>query len=182
MIYWSSLSWEAFATLVTGGGAVTAALVIGLRQMGIARDQVGIADRQSRILAKQVHLEELRLRTELFERRFAVYQATREFLADIMRSAAEPERGLQQKFLTAIDQSKFLFRTSVHDDLTDIWRRSCNFFATKSIMSHLFESTGDYGAENVENEHAYLLWLVQRLENLSDLFGEEAKLSTPLPT
>jgi nucleoside permease NupC len=59
VIYWSSFIWEVFATLATGLAAVAAALVIGLRQMGIAKDQVAIADRQSRILANQAHLEEL---------------------------------------------------------------------------------------------------------------------------
>ncbi|MFO0437668.1 MAG: hypothetical protein ACK5YD_03995 [Phenylobacterium sp.] len=176
-IDWIAFTWEAFATLATGAGAVAAAVVIGLRQSAIAGRQAAIADRQSRILEKQVHLEELKLRSELFERRFAVYQATRSFCSVIMAHADEPEQKVQQEFLTALDQSKFLFRPSVHDDLKELWKRSCGFFATKSVMKHKYETTGDYGQDNIDREYAYLNWLTERLDSLSELFGEEAKLS-----
>ena len=176
-VYWTSFSWEAFSTLATGAGAVLAAVVIGVRQSAIAERQVAIADRQSRILEKQAHLEELKLRSELFERRFAVYQATRSFCVSIMAHADEPEQGIQRDFLTALDQSKFLFRPSVYADLKDLWARSCGFFATRSVMKHKYETTGDYGQENIEREHEYLTWLTDRLDKLSDLFGDEAMLS-----
>jgi hypothetical protein len=170
-IYWSTFSWEAFATLATGASAVLAALVVGLKQSSIA-------DRQSQILERQTHLEELKLRSDLFNRRFSVYQSTRKFCASIMAHAAEPEEVVKQEFLTALDQSKFIFRQDVYVDLQDLWKRSCRFFATKSVMQHQFETTGDYGQENIEREHEYLTWLMARLDNLSDLFGDEAKLSS----
>ncbi len=151
--------------------------MIGLRQSSIADRQAAIADRQSRILEKQVHLEELKLRSELFERRFAVYEATRSFCSAIIRHADEPEQKVQREFLIALEQSKFLFRPSAHDDLKDLWKRSCSFFATKSVMKHKYETTRDYGQDNIEREHAYLNWLTERFDSLSDLFGDEAKLS-----
>jgi hypothetical protein len=66
---WAAFSWEAFATLATGVLAVSGAVVIGVLQ-------VGIQARQSAILERQVGLHELKLRSDLFERRFRVYEAT----------------------------------------------------------------------------------------------------------
>jgi hypothetical protein len=97
-IAWTDFSWEAFATLATGIGAVVAAIVVGLRQ-------AGISDRQSRILERQVGLDELKLRSDLFDRRFAVYEATRKFVGHIMAHASEPDQQTQSEFLVALDQA-----------------------------------------------------------------------------
>lgn len=101
----------------------------------------------------------------------------------MMAHADKPDHKLEVEFLQALDEAKFLFRPAVHQDLVDLWRRSCQFFAIKSVMSHRFQTTGDYGAENIERGHAFLLWLTSRLETLADLFGDEARLGIePLPT
>ena len=57
-IYWSAFSWEAFATLATGLAAVGGA--------------VWILMRQQLSLDRQVELQELKLRSDLFDRRFVV--------------------------------------------------------------------------------------------------------------
>jgi hypothetical protein len=48
-------------------------------------------------------------------------------------------------------------------------------------MKHKYETTGDYGQENIDREYEYLNWLTNRLYNLSDLFGDEAMLSGQFP-
>lgn len=169
-IDWNSFSWEAFATLAAGFGAVIAATVIGVRQ-------TGIADRQARILERQVALDELRLRSDLFDRRWAVYEATREFLAEIMRHAAEPKQELQHEFLMSMNEASFLFHPKVSEELQDMWKRSCEFFAVKSISTHLYQTTGQYGKENIEKSHNYLLWLSDKRGKIGDVFGEEMNLS-----
>lgn len=168
----TEFSWEALATLVTGLAAVIAAMLVGLRQ-------AGIADRQSRILARQVGLDELALRAELFEQRFAVYEGVRKFLAAIMAYADKPEPEIERGYLVAMDQARFLFRPEVHEQLREVWKRACGFFAVKSVMKAQYEKTGDYGHANIEKEHEHLLWLAGKLENLSELFGEELRLSLP---
>jgi hypothetical protein len=168
-IDWSRFTWEAFATLVTGGAAVGAAWWVGRRQ-------VGIADRQTRILDRQAGFEEMKLRTELFERRHAVYEATRQFLAAIMTTADEPKQPVQHDFLVAMDQARFLYRAEVYDQLQEIWKRACSFFAIKSTMKAQYESTGAYAQADVNGEYEALLWVNTKLETLSEVFGEELRL------
>ena len=140
-IYWEQFTWEAFATLTTGAAAVAGAVVIGLRQ-------AKIADRQSKILSRQVALDELQLRSDLFDRRWAVYEATREFLGEIMRHAAEPNQEIQRKFLLAKNEAEFLFQPAVGERLQDVWERSCAFCAVKSVSDHLYQTTGTYGPDD----------------------------------
>ena len=53
--------WSAGATFLTGIAAVIGAVVVGLRQADIQNQQARIAERQNKILDRQVALEELRL-------------------------------------------------------------------------------------------------------------------------
>ena len=69
-IAWCSLTWEAFATLLTGGLAVGAATVVGVRQLAISR--------------RQIALEEHKFRVDLFDERFAVYEFVRKWLGFIL--------------------------------------------------------------------------------------------------
>lgn len=170
MINWSAFSWEAFATLATGILAVGAAIYVGRRQ-------VAISDRQSRILERQTNLDALRYRSELFERRFEVYEATARFLGGIMTHADEPERDVQMRFLAAVDASRFLFAPQVATELREIWKESCAFFATKSIMKANYSRTGSYGDGMPDKEFQQITGLNTRLESLGDIFGDELRLS-----
>lgn len=169
-VYWEQFSWEAFATLGTGAMAVVGAVFIGLRQIGIAK-------RQSEITGRQVALAALSAKVEVFDRRWAVYDSTREFVSAIMRHAAEPDQQVQQAFLIGLNKAKFLFEPRVYCELKEIWDRSCQFFAVQSDSQHLFQTTGAYGQENIEKRHAYLIWINSRLENLAAIFGAELRLS-----
>lgn len=170
MIYWSTFTWEAFATLLTGVLAVGAAVYIGRRQ-------VAISDRQGRILEKQVGLDALKHRSDLFERRFEIYEASARFLGAIVTHAAEPDREIEMRFLSAMNASKFLFAPNVAADLKEIWKESCAFFATKSVMRANYDKTGSYGEGMPAKELQQITSLNARLESLSELFGEELRLS-----
>lgn len=72
-IDWTAFTWQAFATLCTGGMAVGSAFYIGLRQIGIASKQIDIAGRQAEISGQQSQTAQMALREKLFERRFEFY-------------------------------------------------------------------------------------------------------------
>ena len=89
LIDWCAFTWGAFATLVTGLGAVAGAVTIGL---------------------KQVRLQGLTVRSNLFDRRFTNYEAVRNFLVDILRRNGESDLEIQRKFFVARRESRFLFQ------------------------------------------------------------------------
>lgn len=173
MINWAAFTWDAFATLFTGILAVGAALFVGLRQ-------VKISDRQSRILEQQADIDALKYRSELFDRRLEVYDATARFLAAILQKAAEPEQEIIRSFLLARDSARFLFVDQVTVDLHKVWDDCCAFFAAKRASDANFAKTGSYGDSASELEYKQLNVINDRFQNLSDLFGDELKLSDPV--
>ena len=170
IIYWSEFTWEAFATLVTGASAVGGAVWVGIRQSGISH-------RQTQILDRQVRLEELSLRADLFERRFVVYEATRKFLAEIVAHADKPTPEVEREFVIALNESVFLFNGDVHIRIRGIWKTACEFFAGHTVL----EAANRRGATNpqdlLDREHKQLLELSDKLLNLAAEFGDELKLS-----
>jgi hypothetical protein len=174
-----SFTWEAFSTLFTGLAAVAGAVYVGLRQAGISKAQTDIASRQTLILAKQVGLDELKLRADLFEKRFAVYEATRDILSQAMQDSKRPPRGDEREmaFLIAKDQATFLFRPSVGDDLQAIWMSICASQAVRTEMDANYARDQTYGEGLPKKQLEHSLWQAERLRTLSDVFGDELKLT-----
>jgi hypothetical protein len=99
------LSWEAFATLLTGALAVSAAYIVGVRQQKIAERQVLILQRQ--------------LSSELFERKYAVYAATLDLIKEALQVRDFPEKS-DPEFLSQREKAKFLFPEEVGNQLDQI--------------------------------------------------------------
>lgn len=185
---WDYMSWEAFAALLTGVLAVGAALVVGLRQVGISTRQTEILSDQALIQDRLVGIEELKLRHALFEDRIEIYDATREFLETIVRNAEVPglavERNekvrvaqdkIRRNFTEAIDRSRFLFRPSVSDALNDLWltARLINFHQK---MQKDVNGRKEHG-KHVDGEHAALTQISKVYLDLASVFGDELTLS-----
>lgn len=106
------ISWEAAATLITGLGAVVAAGAVGWRQTEIMKEQAKIQRDQLLIEDAGRKLEELKIKTDLFDRRMAVYQVANEWLfAWYLHGKVSTDQEL--RMLQAKDQSEFLFRREV---------------------------------------------------------------------
>jgi hypothetical protein len=162
-IHWAEFDWPSFATLATGAMAVLAALVVGLKQ-------THIADRQTKILEQQTKLAELTLRHNLFEKRYVIYDATRHFLGEILSHATRPKNETQQRFISALLESKLLFRPEVYEGLDAIWKRATTFYVANSE-----EKRG--GVEAIQRSHDLLNALSDDLTGLVALFGDELRLS-----
>jgi hypothetical protein len=168
-IYWDQFTWEAFATLAAGASAVAGAVTVGLRQ-------VGIAERQIAILERQVALDELKVRGELFDRRWLVYCATRDFVLEVTRLAARPSSDVQNQFAAALQDAPFLFGEEAISKLQEIWKRSLLFFAIQKGSAHMLATTGAYTSKHIDKENEYLLWLAEIAQDLGAVFGDELKL------
>ncbi len=171
--------WGAGATLLTGLLAVGGAVYVGIRQAAIQAKQTTIADHQTKILDRQAALAELTLRSDLFEKRHAVYLATNDLIVAAMREGASIEYGdpVERPFLVAKDAAQFLFRPAVAEGLQEVWSKVCEGTALRQEMKAIYEREGHYGEGNPERQLAVSLWMSDRLTTLSDLFGHELKLS-----
>lgn len=129
VIQWLKFDWPTFGalvgaivTLIVGLAAVRGAKAIGLKQAGIAERQVEISDRQTAILGRQVELEEQKLVHDLFERRYRAFDAAANLLAEAVEGNRHQfSSKTSSDYLTALQESRFLFPINVHTALQDIW-------------------------------------------------------------
>lgn len=120
MICWSCFSWEALATLLTGLAAIVAAVVLTKRQIEIQR--------------RQTEIQDLLLKTTLYERRQLVRAAVTSFLYAAV--AAEPmPQSVLDKFYVAMDQSRHLFGERVFAELKNMEA----LYANKNRLEALIE-------------------------------------------
>jgi hypothetical protein len=167
-IDWSGFSWEAFSTLVTGLAAVAAATFVGRRQTGIAAKQTTILDRQ-------VALEELKLRSELFDRRFAIYEATHAFISEASFGDNEVTRQTYDRFKRATDQSIFLFDINIWQSLVEIHQR---YRKLEEVESLLKGRTSDwpFWMEITKLRNDLIMDFHEQRLTLNILFGDELSL------
>ncbi|GEM_PF-5573000 len=167
----TELTWEAVAAFV----AVIAAFIVGLRQADIQKRQAQIADVQAR--------------ATLWQARLDVYDATRAYLSYIALKGAVPGRQtlaasmthgavtapeIAEAFNTALDRSQFLFRRSVHDELTMIAQEADQLATLRASADiHYDPTTGPIEAKAAALRQS----LVERHQNVAAIFGDELKLS-----
>ena len=144
MIDWTGFTWEAFAALVTGLAAVVAAVIVGLRQAGIQLAQARISSKQTDILNKQVQLEELKLRNELFDRRFDIYQKSQAFIVAL--SMIETPFNVQPSlmgFITSMDTARFLFHERTGIAMLALYKESLEIQAAYDGLNTAKAGTED---------------------------------------
>jgi hypothetical protein len=159
MLTLATLNWEAVATFATGLAAVTGAIVVGYRQTAI----------QSR----QVELEKLKIRSDLFDKRFATYEATADFLTHINVYMNDPERKKLGDWLLKLREAQFLFNPPVHDELGEIFKK-----ATAYRISCINLEQGVHPNLNrIANEQMDLMrWLAERLTTVHKIFEADLNL------
>ena len=157
-IAWSSFSWEAFATLVTGLAAVVAAFVLGRTQIAIQK--------------KQTDIQAQSLRSDLFDRRYDVFDRTEKFIFKIVNSADYPPRETEWDFFLAMGQARFLFSKEVVSGLEEIRKNCSSYQASNSMMDRKQKITGRFDEEDVKRETDARSWFSERLKSLPELFDE----------
>lgn len=147
------MGWEA----IVGLAAVFGAYRIGVRQMKITQTQNAVA--------------EMSVKVELFDRRFAVYEATIEFLTIVFDDRAENRRSVLKNYLTTYRQSQFLFRDDVYGTLGEIANNG-----TESVDLLEKISAGKSSQEATKIITELLLWRFEMINNLHEIFYPKMKL------
>ena len=107
----------------------------------------------------------------------AVYDAVMAFVVAIVREADYPSGEIEVEFLQAQRKASFLFGQPVVDAIDEVWRNGADFQLVKRTMTHLFDTTGDYGSGNVQKEHDLMVWFGGRLTALPTIFRAEMSVS-----
>lgn len=180
------LSWEAFATMITGALAVYAAWRVGLRQ-------VEIQGRQAKIQERLAAIEERKLRSDLFDRRIAVYEAASKWFAYFLTTgqvAGRPTRaqktmnmvsdkpraipGMEVSiaYLDAMLMSRFLFQPHVERALKAAWDASERWSETARREGEGYNDEKQRQALLAETRKEIILIY----DSLVDIFAPELQL------
>lgn len=180
-IYWDTMTWEAFATLcaaTAAAAAVVGAVVVGNRQGKILAAQTNIA-------ASMLELEELKLRSELYEKRIEVFSAIREILSFVVMTGKVPgmdrsdENGplaldTFQNFQKAVSSAQFLFNEKTCSEIDDIYAFLANVSNANLAKKLGKNSTSLNVSRTALKEEAH-----KRFRDLADHFPE-LKLAKPM--
>ena len=183
MIDWNAFTWDAFATLMTalvGLFAVSGAIYVGIKQAGIAKAQTEIAGRQTAILHRQAELEEVKLRADIFDRRFKVYEAAADaIMGVILIDDVTVNTKRRRRFGIATNQSQFLFRSGITEALKEIEVKLNDLGQVRSSLAQAKNSDVEFDMNFLNGQEGELIhWLAGRVNSLPDLFGDELKLTT----
>lgn len=128
MINWIAFDWQSFATLFVGIAAIGGATLVGLKQAKIAKNQ-------NDILHRQVRLEETRLRSELYNRRMAVFEEVASYMDGVLKGQI-PEEDLWHAGVSG----KFLFGDSKSVIISQVQTKANRYMSIRSELERLEES------------------------------------------
>lgn len=188
-INWCGFTWEAFATLTAGCAAVGGATWVGLRQLRVTAQQASIADRQAGVMSRQadilehqVQVERAKLRADLFDRRLAVYKASKAYIRDAMtvRVDFDSNPEIWNELTVQLEQAEFLFAGDVRSRLQAVADEADTLLNERETLRDLRRrpSTPDV-TEQAAKVRALNEALRDKLSNLAAAMGEEMKLYIP---
>ena len=125
---------------------------------GIATLVVGLA--VVLIAWQQWKVSHAKLRLDLFDRRYKIFEATRTLLREITNSATFSDEQLF-KFYTDTADAEFLFRSDVVDYLAEIVKRAIDMQANQKRYQAL--PLGGERSRETQSEHNHLLWFGEQL-------------------
>jgi len=159
-VAWCNFSWEAFATLVAGGLAVFGATIVGLRQQ--------------KILNHHSTIERLKLRSDTFEQRWAIYKTTADWLLHWWQSGEPATGDKESEYVWAIERAKFLFRPEVSEQL-DRWLKMG--LQLRYAERQAERATGE-AAKELENKIVETANSLEKaFKQLPILFGEDMRMN-----
>lgn len=116
---------------------------------------------------QQWRVAENKLRLDLFDRRYKVYDATRKFLAVIVRDATFTDSQLFE-FYGCTSDAEFLFRSEVVDYLAQIRKRALDMRLHQKEFEPL--PVGAERSRHVQAHHDQLSWLSDQLTVMTSVF------------
>lgn len=126
------------------------------------------------IAFRQMQIAALKLEHDLYDKRYAVFEATRKMLAEVVTHANLTMNDFRS-FVLGTGDAVFLFDDQLAEYLDEMRKHTSKLIA----INHALESmpVSDQRTKAVDASSAELQWLVAQLESLSDKFKPYLRLS-----
>jgi hypothetical protein len=116
---------------------------------------------------QQWRVAENKLRLDLFDRRYKVYDATKKFLAVIIREATSTDSQLFE-FNVGTSDAEFLFEADLVAYLAQIRKRALHMRTAQQLFEPL--PVGDERSRHVQAAHDDLSWLSDQITAMTKAF------------
>ena len=117
---------------------------------------------------QQWQLARNKLRLDLFDRRYKVYDATRKFLSVILGKADFLDSQLFE-FYAGTSDAEFLFESDVVDYLAELRKRAIDMRTHQHVFDPL--PVGEERSRHVQAAHDQLLWLSEQITAQKSVFA-----------
>jgi hypothetical protein len=117
---------------------------------------------------QQWQIARAKLRLDLFDRRYKVYDATRRFLGTIVGDATFTDAQLWA-FALGTSDAEFLFEPDVVAYLAQIRNRAIDMRTHQQVFAPL--PVGEERSRHVQAQHDELIWLTHQLTEMTKVFS-----------
>jgi hypothetical protein len=146
--------------------AAVAAVFVTLR---LGQAQLRIADQQAATARQQAELAAVRLQHDLFERRFAVYEAARDLALEVLETSNVSREGLNA-FVRGTEKSAFLLDKELTDYLADMRKRAVNLRIAAGRVADETLPPGPERARLAQQRSDLSTWFVAQFDVLIEKF------------
>ena len=154
------------ATIIAAAAAVLVTWRLGKGQLNIARQQATIAQQQAELAA-------IRLQHDLFDRRFAVYVATRELIRTVVQHSHANEHQIFD-FRVKTSDARFLLDDEISTYLEEFANKAWDILMLESELNAL-NDPADREA-NICQQRTLKDWIRNQHQALADKFVPYLKL------
>lgn len=127
---------------------------------------IALAALGSYIAIQQYRTNRQKLKIELFEKRYAIYEAVREYMGAIVRKRYPTEKE-QKQFLVETKGASFLFDDEIMKFIEEVWQRSidmCEWQQDELPSTHAQEKAD------------YMRWFSAEFGKLNERFAKDMRL------
>jgi len=121
---------------------------------------------------QQLATNRRKLKLDLFERRYAVYEKIGEFIGSILTSG-RVQKATEIQFLVDTKAKMFLFGEDISQLVSEMYRKAVHLHA---LDAELEGSTGEARAANIKAQREIKDWYGETLEGLEARFSAYLKL------
>jgi hypothetical protein len=116
---------------------------------------------------QQVKLARVRLQHDLYDRRFAVFEAARKLLADVLAQSNATDEQIRS-YVIGTAEARFLVNDDISKYLNEIRTRVSRLRAINATMSPL--PVGDQRTALAQEEERIFAWMMEQVDVLVDKF------------
>jgi hypothetical protein len=150
------------ATVIAAVAAVVVTWRLGQSQIAIGRQQADTAKQQA-------ELASVRLQHDLFDRRFAVYEATQKLLVEVLETS-KVSREVYDAFARNTGKSVFLFDRELDDYLSEIRGKAMNLHLTSLRLADETLPVGEERTRLARERADLSTWFVEQFHVLIEKF------------